>query len=95
MLYRGEGVNVKFSPWICIDLSGVPDQGWGSGPLDSLASAAPDYDVVHETDQDRQNCHSICCADIALHSITRSSAVTKRLQDALCLSVVSFNSTKH
>ena len=34
MLYRGEGVIVKFSPRICIDLTVVPDRGWGSGRPD-------------------------------------------------------------
>jgi len=35
------GVIVKFSPRICIDLTGVPDRGWGPDPWTPLASAAP------------------------------------------------------
>ena len=35
---------LKFSPRTGIDLTGVPERGWGgSGPLDPLASAVPVY----------------------------------------------------
>ena len=37
------GVIVKFSPRICIGLTGVPDRGWGSGGPDPLANAVPGY----------------------------------------------------
>jgi len=41
MLYTGGGGTVNFFPRICIDLTSVPGRCWGSGPLESLASAAP------------------------------------------------------
>jgi len=42
MHYRGSGVITKFSPRICIDLTGVPNRGYGGcGPHTLLASAMP------------------------------------------------------